>query len=359
MLAVGRSRFATGNGLSLPKLGAIVARAIARSGPLSSFNGPAHQAHAAIVPFVKANLPLITSIALREYATATKKKTTATKKKPAVRKPAARKPAARKPAAKKPAARKPAAKKPAAKRTTAAKKPAARRAVATKAGTRRTATKKKPLKKKPLKKKKVIKKKKVEKKPGVMTFYRQALRDEPPKAASGYNLFYSDHFKKTKTPTNTVADIARSAGAKWQEMPIADKQGWIDNAKVETARRKAAYQEWLNTMSPLDIQAANRARLRIHQNRLEKDKKAKRLLKPIQDSRFVPRALNAYTLFVKDTILKPEVMALEQTARMKKCGELWRAASDADKKKYKELASRDKVRFDNEKLEFAKKYATN
>ncbi|KAK6335626.1 hypothetical protein TWF696_002394 [Orbilia brochopaga] len=338
MLAVGRTRLAASGGLSLPKLSAIVARAIARSGPLASgvLHGPAPQA--AFVPFVKANLPLITSIALREYATATK-----TKKKPAAKKKTTT-----------------TKKKAPAKKKATAKKPVKRRVVAKKSGTRRASTKKTAAKKKkPVKKKAVKKKKKVEKpkKPGVMTYHKNALKDEPPQVATAYNLFFVEFYKSNKS-IGKIPEVAKACGAKWRALPETEKQTWADRAAVETQKRKAAHQAWIAQHNPVDIAKANKAR-----NHIAALRRAKGAVKTgkykIKDDRLVAGPRSAYIYFVKENYSRPEVSSLDRNLRMKKLAEFWKAASDADKKKFVDLAARDKLRYQNEKAEFEKKYNKN
>ncbi|KAK6363610.1 hypothetical protein TWF730_001034 [Orbilia blumenaviensis] len=328
MLAVGRSRLAASSGLSLPKLSAIVARAIARSGPLSSGAANAITSQATFAPFVKANLPLLTTLVLREYATAAKK--TATKKT--------------------------ATKKTSAKKST---KPAARRrTVAKKSGTRRTATKKKTAAKKKKaapKKKKVVKKKKVAvKKPGIRVQYDKAM-DAPPRRVSPYNLFFVEASKGIAAGVK-ASDRAKETAVQWHALSETDKQAWKDRAAEESIKRKAAYAQWLAKQNPVDIAAANNARNRIRAHRLQKGIKGSTSIARIRDDRLVKRSLTPWIFFVKEKIQTPEIVALDRREKLKRMSELWKATTDANKKKYADLAAKDAIRYKNEKAEFEKKY---
>lgn len=334
MLAVGRSRLAASSGLSLPKLSALVARAIARSGPLSSGAANAINSQATFAPFVKANLPLLTNLVLREYATAAKrtatKKTTATKKKA-----------------------------PAKRSTTATtKKPAAKnRAVAKRSGTRRTATKKKPAakKKKAAPKKKAVKKKAAPKKPGIQTQYDKALGDAPTKKANPYNLFFVDTLKNVD-PSLKASEKAKKVAEQWRALSDAEKKTWSDRAAEETVKRKAAYAQWLAGQNPLDIEAANNARIRIRGYREKKGIKGVSPVTKIKDDRLVKRPRTAWVFFMKDKYSSGLVDHVEHKDKMSKLAELWKATPEAEKKKYEDLFTKDMARYKAERADFLKKY---
>ncbi|KAK6515441.1 hypothetical protein TWF506_007776 [Arthrobotrys conoides] len=333
MLAVGRSRLAASSGLSLPKLSALVARAIVRSGPLSSGAANALNSQATFAPFVKANLPLLTNLVLREYATAVKKtttkKTTATKKKAP------------------------------AKKTTTKKKPAAkRRTVAKKSGTRRTATKKKPAAKKKKaapKKKKVVKKKNVVKKPGIQVQYDKALGNAPPKKTNTYNLFFMETLSSID-PTLKVAERAKKVAEKWRTITDAEKKTWSDRAAEETIKKKAQYAQWLAKQNPFDIEAANNARRSIRGYREKKGIKGSRPTSKIKDDRLVKRPRTAWIFFMQDKYHTGLVENVGPKEKMAKLAEAWKATTATEKKKYEDLSAKDTIRYKTERAEFLKKY---
>ncbi|KAK6544442.1 hypothetical protein TWF694_001137 [Orbilia ellipsospora] len=332
MLAVGRSRLAAGGPLSLPKLSAIVARALARSGPLSSGIANAVASPATFAPFVKANLPVLTNLVLREYATAAKKKTTATKKKTTTKKPAAKK-----------------------KTTTTKKKPTARRTVASKSGTRRAAPKKRAAakKKKPVKKKVVRKKKKVEKKPGIRSEYKKILKP-PPTRMTGYMLFYGENFQTVATAA-TFKEKVQQMSSKWQSLAEAEKNSYNDRAAAEKIKRKAAYDEWLRKQNPADIKVANLAALRLNTYYEAKGKKARQ--HTLSDDRLPKHPLSSYILYSREALRKPEFINIKPNVeKVRQVAAAWRALSESEKKKYVDLANRDKIRYQNEKKEFERKY---
>ncbi|KAF3155087.1 hypothetical protein TWF788_006461 [Orbilia oligospora] len=338
MLAVGRSRLAASSGLSLPKLSALVARAIARSGPLSSGAANAINSQATFAPFVKANLPLLTSLVLREYATATKKTTTTTttKKTTATKKKA-----------------------PAKKSTT--KKPAAkRRTVAKKSGTRRTATKKKLVAKKkkkaaPKKKKVVRKKKAVVKKPGIQVQYDKALGDAPPRKTTSYSLFFIDALP-TVDSSLKASERAKKVAEKWRGLPEAEKKAWSERAAEESIKKKAAYAQWLAKQNPLDIEAANHARNRIRGYREKRGIKGSNPTSRIKDDRLVKRPRTAWVYFMQEKYHSGLVEDVGPKLKMAKLAEVWKATSPAEKKKYQDLCEKDIIRYKAERAEFLKKY---
>ncbi|KAF3929200.1 hypothetical protein AA313_de0203250 [Arthrobotrys entomopaga] len=334
MLAVGRSRLAAGGTLSLPKLSAIVARALARSGPLSSGIANATASPTTFAPFVKANLPVLTNLVLREYATAAKKKTTAATKK------------------KKTAAKKPAAKK---KTTTTKKKTTTRRSVASKSGTRRAAPKKRAAakKKKPVKKKAVRKKKKVEKKPGIRSEYSKMLKP-PPTRVTGYMLFYGENFKTIATAATFKERVVQMSSA-WRNLPTAEKNSYNDRAATEKIKRKAAYDEWLRKQNPADIKVANRAAARLNSYFEAKGKKIRK--HTLSDDRLPKHPLTSYIFYTREALRKPDFMEIETSMeKIKKVAASWKTLPESEKKKYNDLAARDKVRYENEKKEFERKY---
>ncbi|KAF3939415.1 hypothetical protein ABW19_dt0201065 [Dactylella cylindrospora] len=335
MLAIGRSRLAASSGLTLPKLNAIVTNALARSGPLSTGASKA-VAQAAIAPFVKANLPLFSSVLVRGYATATKKKTAVKKKKTTTAKKKTTTAAAKK-------------KKPAAKRRTVAKKSGTRRPAKKVAKKKKPAAKKKPVKKKVVKKKKKV----VVKKPGLTATIKKTLPNEPAKKVTAYNLFFTEYYKTNK---GKVQEVAKELGAKWRALSDEEKATWNERAVAESAKRLAAYQQWLAKLSPIDIINANIARQRVRTLRAKKGHSGTTNDRPLKDPRLVKRPSSAWLFFVKDYITSPEIAILEKNVKMKKLSENWKVLGSAEKKKYEELASRDRTRFLAEKEAFEKKY---
>ncbi|OAX85256.1 hypothetical protein ACJ72_00378 [Emergomyces africanus] len=123
----------------------------------------------------------------------------------------------------------------------------------------------------------------------------------------------------------------------YKNLSANERQHLDEIANSNRAANKAAYQEWVNQHTPLQIKEANAAR-----RKLRRLLNKKRGFMELSDDRQPKRPANAYMLFVKEVSASGEVSTSD---RMKKSAELWRGLSANEKEKYQQMALEEKDRY--------------
>ncbi|KLJ07333.1 hypothetical protein EMPG_17187 [Blastomyces silverae] len=123
----------------------------------------------------------------------------------------------------------------------------------------------------------------------------------------------------------------------YRNLDPAERQRLDEIAESNRAANKAAFHDWVNRHTPLQIKEANAARRKLRRL-LNKN----RGFMEIADDRQPKRPANAYMHFVKEVSASGDVST---TDRMKKSAELWRALSQSEKEKYQRMALEEKDQY--------------
>ncbi|KAG5294833.1 HMG box domain-containing protein [Histoplasma ohiense] len=123
----------------------------------------------------------------------------------------------------------------------------------------------------------------------------------------------------------------------YKNLPSEERQRLDEIAESNRAANRAAFHDWVNRHTPLQIKEANAAR-----RRLRRLLNKKRGFMEISDDRQPKRPANAYMHFVKEVSASGDVSTSD---RMKKCAELWRSLSMSEKERYQQMALEAKNRY--------------
>ncbi|KAJ9144886.1 hypothetical protein NKR19_g6250 [Coniochaeta hoffmannii] len=238
-----------------------------------------------------------------------------------------------------------AAAKPRAKKsttTTAAKKkkPAAKKATAKKAaGTKKTA--KKPAAKRAAPKKRVRKALSPEDKlkKEVRELKKVALLQEPKKLPDRAWLVYVAQNTQNLTP-DSLAETIRALASQYNSLGSFEKERLEAAAHQNRLANEAAYKAWVEAHSPVEIDAANRAR-----QRLRRISPAHKRKTDIKDSRLPKRGLTSYTYFTKSKWATGELAGESFRDAASSIAKEWKSLSAAEKKAFEDTAAADAERY--------------
>jgi len=157
---------------------------------------------------------------------------------------------------------------------------------------------------------------------------------------SAFMLWSNSNREKTKAehPDWKLADVSKHFGEQWKLVGAEEKEKWEAKAAEDKLRHQREHAAWAKE----------------HPEEAEKEKQKKgggSKKKKEKDPNAPKRATTAYFFFLKEN--REKVKAKNPAAKMaelsKILGEEWGKISDSEKQKYKDLASKDKERYEREK----------
>ncbi|WPG99144.1 Hypothetical protein R9X50_00195500 [Acrodontium crateriforme] len=181
---------------------------------------------------------------------------------------------------------------------------------------------------------------------------------EPPKIApaSAYLVFSKEtrsgggESLKGASPSDIKASLAkrtRETAAEWKNLSPADIEHYNHTARTAREASQAEYKRWVDSHTPAEIFAANRARASLRL-KTKGTKTSARKWAPIKDERQVKQSVSSYVLFSTDRHSSGDFVNIKITDRSKLIAEEWKALSESEKSKYNRLAAQDKERYTEE-----------
>merc|ERR1712032_1608223 len=174
----------------------------------------------------------------------------------------------------------------------------------------------------------------------------ERVRNVPKRNISAYILYQNamrEQFKRGN-PNMTFGQLAKYTAYMYRNLSSEEKASWDTRAEADVIR----YKHQGKTMDP--HQCPDSCGVDIHGHHSVKTR-AKRKAK---DPNAPKRALSAYVFFsneLRPVLTKqfPRIKFIE-TGRL--LGERWRSLSFSEKKRYEDMASRDKIRFQTEMQQY-------
>ena len=168
--------------------------------------------------------------------------------------------------------------------------------------------------------------------------------NKPKKATSAYFFFTGSRreslTKERPELAKDVTQIAKALGAEWAELDETARQPFVEQAEADKLR----YAKQMESYVPLEKV------LVTNPSKTQKRKAAKAARKKNKDKNAPKRGAGPYFLFTKDA--RPKLAAefpdLKITEIAVKLGQMWKELSEAEQKKYYDLASVDKERYAKE-----------
>lgn len=171
---------------------------------------------------------------------------------------------------------------------------------------------------------------------------KKALRAaalEPPKVAhsNAYQQFFADRMKAffSSTPPDSTPRIAknnsRAIAQEWKQLAPADIEHYNHVARVAKEKGLAEYKAWVESHTPEQIIAANRARMKLRRDFTPTDKKHAYKWPAINDERAVKKALTPYMQFARSRLNSGDFKNIPLLEGAKLVGQEWNALSSEEK----------------------------
>ncbi|RIA89556.1 high mobility group box domain-containing protein [Glomus cerebriforme] len=174
-------------------------------------------------------------------------------------------------------------------------------------------------------------------------FIFSGIPEEPKRPPSAYALFYANFFNKYYdiNPEFRVTDIARLAGEEWSNLPLEEKNIYIDRQKKMATEYEKIHEAWLNSLTSKQIVQENRRR------RLTA-KLGKKKPKMIKDPRTPNPPKTPYIMYVTKR------MKEEEGIDIKLLFDEWENLSSEEKKPFMMEYEEEKLQYENEMEKYKK-----
>ncbi|KAI9738687.1 MAG: hypothetical protein M1834_008192 [Cirrosporium novae-zelandiae] len=145
-----------------------------------------------------------------------------------------------------------------------------------------------------------------------------------------------------------VGTAAKEAVVKYQNLTPEETAAYARTANQNKEANELAYKKWLESHTPDEIRKANLARLALRRQARTKGNKAGAKYRLIKDDRLVKHPRTGYIYFVMERHSSGDLKNVEVSQLGKLFSREWNGMSNEDKKKYTDLAARDKARYNAE-----------
>ncbi|XP_077310291.1 transcription factor A, mitochondrial [Lithobates pipiens] len=167
---------------------------------------------------------------------------------------------------------------------------------------------------------------------------------EPPKRPmSSYFRFASQQRPRIfrQYPEASVVEVAKITGSEWRALSEAERQVYIDAARVDILKYREIYKQYKESLDPLDQELLKEDRKKTKQRRKKNraKKESKLLGKP-------KRNVNAFAIFLAENYNETEGNTF--SAKMNHIVHQWENLPSSKKQVYFQLSEDDKVRYQNE-----------
>lgn len=171
---------------------------------------------------------------------------------------------------------------------------------------------------------------------------KKALRAaalDPPKVAhsNAYQQFFADRMKaffsaaQTGSAPRIAKENSRAIAQEWKQLGPAEIEHYNHIARVAKEKGLAEYKAWVESHTPEQIIAANRARMKLRRDFTPKGKKHAYKWPLIHDERAVKKALTPYMQFARSRLSSGDFKNIPLLEGAKLVGQEWKALSAGEK----------------------------
>ncbi|KAI6346192.1 hypothetical protein MCOR25_010991 [Pyricularia grisea] len=171
---------------------------------------------------------------------------------------------------------------------------------------------------------------------------------EPIRAAQ---LYIKEAFAEARSNLVVLPKLAQCV-AEFKELSPAELQEYEERAAKNEIANKAAYQAWVESHTPAQINEANKARTRLSRVFNVKRVGKSVVAKKIKDDRIPSAPLSAYLIFVQNKMKQAGFSSETNSGKLKASHVMsgvaaeWRSLSDTERKVYEDLSIADKARYE-------------
>ncbi|CAI9607662.1 unnamed protein product [Staurois parvus] len=167
---------------------------------------------------------------------------------------------------------------------------------------------------------------------------------EPPKAPLSSFFRFLRHQRpllSRKYPEASVTELVKIIGSEWRALPEAEKQVYVDAARVDIMKYRELYKHYKESLDPLDLSVLQQQRKKkLERRKLKRQKMEHKLFgRP-------KRNLSAFNMFMTEHYSETEGNTMFEKGRNLR--HQWENIPSSKKQVYVQLAEDDKVRYQNE-----------
>lgn len=142
-------------------------------------------------------------------------------------------------------------------------------------------------------------------------------------------------------PEASMIELAKIIGNEWRALSEAERQVYIDAARVDILKYREIYKQYKESLDPLDEEVLKEKRKQTKQRRKKRRQKreSKLLGRP-------KRSRNAFNIFLAENYNEAEGNTL--SVKMRHLVHQWENMTSSKKQVYLQLAEDDQVRYQNE-----------
>ncbi|RMZ80453.1 hypothetical protein DV737_g2974, partial [Chaetothyriales sp. CBS 132003] len=177
---------------------------------------------------------------------------------------------------------------------------------------------------------------------------KQALLSGAPKALpdTAWRLFFAEKGPKKGEALDTTRSRVQAAAHEYGSISAEERERLNRTAGENKGRNEAAYKEWVQSYTPLQIKQANHARDLLRQEAKKNGKKT--AYAHIKDERLVKQPLNQFSLFMKDRFGSGDLKGLSLVEAGRAVAREWKDLAPAEKSAYNERFAADRSRYQEE-----------
>lgn len=158
---------------------------------------------------------------------------------------------------------------------------------------------------------------------------------KPKRALAAYMFFQMDRTPKLRAanPGMAQTEIFKLVGEEWRNATDKIKEPYVKRAEEDKVRHQAEMEQWD----------------RAHPNGVEEESTGRKK-KAKKDPNAPKRPKSAYLFFTSEKMasIRAQNPDMVQKEIMKRAGEMWKELSEDQKKKFQDMAARDKTRYEKE-----------
>ncbi|TLS29470.1 hypothetical protein PpBr36_00185 [Pyricularia pennisetigena] len=164
-------------------------------------------------------------------------------------------------------------------------------------------------------------------------------------------VFAKQWCAKPRTPGTTTK--FREMHAAFKNLSPAELQEYEEIAAKNKLANEVAYKAWVQSHTPAQIKAANKARSRLARVFKMKSVKKTLLARGIKDHRIPIAPLTAYMIFVQSKMKAASVTSpTDARQNISEAASEWKNLSATERKVYEDIAQAEKVKYEKAKKEF-------
>ncbi|RMZ88256.1 hypothetical protein DV736_g4511, partial [Chaetothyriales sp. CBS 134916] len=177
---------------------------------------------------------------------------------------------------------------------------------------------------------------------------KQALLSGAPKALpdNAWRVFFVERGPKKGEALDKSGSRTKATALEYRTISAEERERLNHTANENKGQNEAAYKEWVQSHTPLQIKQANHARDLLRQDGKKNGKKAS--YPHIKDERLVKLPHNQFSLFLKDRFESGDLKGLSIAEAGRAVAREWKDLSPAEKRAYNERFAADRSRYQEE-----------